>query len=193
MSICEPQCEGKECGDNGCGGLCGPCAPPLLCKEGQCIEVGGAADCKDQLYCMSLCQQEQVCRQQCILDGSPAGNAAYDALFECSLDLCQDLAGLPSTLQLCIVDICGDSWAQCLGGWGVLSCSGMLACIQNCGMGGGECEWNCLVAGSESGQDIFWATQACIQMNCAFCQEEQTCMQECAQEHCMNLLMQCAA
>ena len=33
---CEPLCEGKSCGDDGCGGSCGECANGVLCQEDQC-------------------------------------------------------------------------------------------------------------------------------------------------------------
>ena len=36
---CMPDCEGKECGDDGCGGSCGECPDGLVCEEHQCVEV----------------------------------------------------------------------------------------------------------------------------------------------------------
>lgn len=36
-----PDCEGRECGDNGCGGSCGTCAPEMTCVE----RDDGASDC----------------------------------------------------------------------------------------------------------------------------------------------------
>ena len=33
---CWPDCEGKECGDDGCGGLCGWCADGFPCTEDKC-------------------------------------------------------------------------------------------------------------------------------------------------------------
>ncbi len=33
---CTPQCSGKECGDDGCGGSCGTCGPGQMCVAGQC-------------------------------------------------------------------------------------------------------------------------------------------------------------
>lgn len=41
---CFPECEGKQCGDNGCGLPCGECAPGLKCDEAQqCVEQEGNA------------------------------------------------------------------------------------------------------------------------------------------------------
>ena len=35
---CLPDCAGKECGDDGCGGACGEClGPNEMCDDGQCV------------------------------------------------------------------------------------------------------------------------------------------------------------
>ena len=34
---CEPDCKGKKCGDDGCGGSCGICGKSLDCKGGKCV------------------------------------------------------------------------------------------------------------------------------------------------------------
>ena len=36
-ATCQPGCEGKECGDDGCGGSCGECAVGLSCNAGVCV------------------------------------------------------------------------------------------------------------------------------------------------------------
>ncbi|HDP73621.1 MAG TPA: hypothetical protein ENN46_01540, partial [Candidatus Woesearchaeota archaeon] len=35
---CVPDCDGKECGDDGCGGSCGPCQIGQVCKDYKCVE-----------------------------------------------------------------------------------------------------------------------------------------------------------
>ena len=35
--MCHPDCDGKQCGDDGCGGVCGTCQLPAWCEDGQCI------------------------------------------------------------------------------------------------------------------------------------------------------------
>ena len=46
--ICIPDCIGKICGDDGCGGTCGKCPAEYMCSEdGQCV-----ADC--ELACDGL-------------------------------------------------------------------------------------------------------------------------------------------
>ena len=38
---CTPDCEGKECGADGCGGSCGECEVGMECDDyGQCLDVG---------------------------------------------------------------------------------------------------------------------------------------------------------
>ncbi len=37
---CTPNCSGKACGDDGCGGSCGNCQAPQTCQNGQCVGGG---------------------------------------------------------------------------------------------------------------------------------------------------------
>ena len=39
---CAPNCNGKVCGDDGCGGSCGACAANKTCVQGQCQCAGNA-------------------------------------------------------------------------------------------------------------------------------------------------------
>jgi hypothetical protein len=39
---CQPQCEEKGCGNDGCGGECGTCPDGQSCSDDQCIYPGGA-------------------------------------------------------------------------------------------------------------------------------------------------------
>jgi len=34
--VCQPDCGGKECGDDGCGGICGECSEGLSCEANHC-------------------------------------------------------------------------------------------------------------------------------------------------------------
>ena len=36
---CTPNCDGKDCGDDGCGGSCGDCDVAFKCSEGQCAPL----------------------------------------------------------------------------------------------------------------------------------------------------------
>jgi hypothetical protein len=39
-SCCQPDCTGKQCGDDGCGGSCGSCGPCQECQNGACQTTG---------------------------------------------------------------------------------------------------------------------------------------------------------
>ncbi len=39
---CTPQCNGLQCGDNGCGGVCGTCQAGEVCQGGMCITDPGS-------------------------------------------------------------------------------------------------------------------------------------------------------
>lgn len=38
---CTPDCQGKQCGDDGCGGSCGTCQAPAQCVVDQCVKGCG--------------------------------------------------------------------------------------------------------------------------------------------------------
>ena len=38
IECCTPDCGGKECGDNGCGNDCGPCAEGFSCSNDKCLD-----------------------------------------------------------------------------------------------------------------------------------------------------------
>ncbi len=38
---CEPDCDNKNCGGDGCGGFCGACSPDQACEDGQCQCIEG--------------------------------------------------------------------------------------------------------------------------------------------------------
>ena len=44
-SGCTPQCNGKECGSDGCGGTCGQCADNESCQNSKCVPTECKPDC----------------------------------------------------------------------------------------------------------------------------------------------------
>ena len=66
-SCCAPVCDGKECGDDGCGGTCGDCSDDdacngvEVCEEGACLP-GEAPTCDDENPCTDdSCDSETGC------------------------------------------------------------------------------------------------------------------------------------
>lgn len=80
-SICEPECDGKECGGDGCGGICGVCpeiAPYCASHKCamECVPVCTGKDCGDDECGGSCgnCSAGNVCGQgQCVDSGAPDG------------------------------------------------------------------------------------------------------------------------
>ena len=76
--VCQPQCEGKECGDDGCGGSCGECDPgcplPTICDSGVCLAT-----------CEPLCDGKECGDDGC---GCPCGEC--DDGKPCTDDSCVD-------------------------------------------------------------------------------------------------------
>ncbi len=109
QAVCEPNCEGKVCGSDGCGGICGYCTYPNVCdKEGQCVEVcppqcegkfcgpdgcgGTCGECEGDLACGDdgLCYEED-----CVPDCSGK---------KCGSDGCGGDCGVCPELQICMGD-----------------------------------------------------------------------------------------
>ena len=60
-STCEPDCAGRECGSDGCGGSCGTCNSGYDCTaSGQCVKNDSCVDnndCDDSMFCyQNTCQ-----------------------------------------------------------------------------------------------------------------------------------------
>ncbi|RJO69017.1 MAG: M6 family metalloprotease domain-containing protein [Myxococcales bacterium] len=116
---CVPNCSGKECGDDGCGGICGTCDGELACTlAGQCVtaECLTDGDCPEGFYCDGF---TLTC--QPLSDGDIDGDADGDG--EC-VPNCDG--------KQCGSDGCGGSCGECEDG---LACNQNGQCIE-----GAECE-----------------------------------------------------
>ena len=90
---CEPNCEGKLCGPDGCGGVCGLCQDGEACFEGECHGGPGCAatdevpgcggcvceDCVCDLdpYCCET-EWDAQCVQECLGDCGGCGHCEPD-------------------------------------------------------------------------------------------------------------------
>ena len=64
ICVCQVDCDGKACGDDGCGGDCGECEPLSVCStEGLC-------ECEFALCNGKCCDDEEVCFDEecCVVD-----------------------------------------------------------------------------------------------------------------------------
>ena len=142
---CFPHCEGKVCGNDGCGGSCGECAANEMCTgEGQCACVpdcagkqcgsdscdGSCGDCPAQYVCTGegLCECVPDCQDKDCGDDSCSGSCG-----DCPLNhVCTDeyiCVCVPNcTDKECGDDGCGVSCGEC--GLGTLCVFGM--CQDGC-------------------------------------------------------------
>lgn len=98
---CSPLCDGKSCGDNGCGGSCGTCGSDEACQDGRCVCIPdsqattcagtcatrtnncgqvvtcpcqGGKTCLTNRSCADICSLTDPCPSGCICGGpSPEG------------------------------------------------------------------------------------------------------------------------
>ena len=98
---CQPDCADRECGSDGCGGICGYCVYPLICNAGgKCTEI-----------CYPSCEGKE-----CGSDGCGGSCGECPALWSCGLDFVCHLDDCPpqcDPLQECGDDKCGGSCGFC--------------------------------------------------------------------------------
>ncbi len=162
-SGCEPQCEGKECGSDGCGGACGKCGEGAHCSaDGVCAEgpipgcepaetAGcGGCDCEECVcaqddYCCSTLW-DAMCAQLCA--GPCEG---------CGAAVCGDESCDPGeTCDSCVPDCgCQEPEVCSAGVCCVPDCTGKECGNDGCGGSCGACpdgkscngEFVCVVGG----------------------------------------------
>jgi len=117
--VCAPYCEGKNCGDDSCGGSCGECDEGFIClskgNSAMCIEQGGCPPGE------TLCSESQVL--ECDDDG-----VEYSVVKDCDAlgQYCVEGA-CTGCLPACAGKDCGDD--GCGGSCG--SCGPSMACQGN--------------------------------------------------------------
>ena len=100
-SCCAADCEGRECGDDGCGGSCGECEDGQICGE------GGSCACEFVLCLDACCADGEVCFEEacCAPDcenKSCGGDGCGAGCGECAEDYeCIDAEGAAACQALC--------------------------------------------------------------------------------------------
>lgn len=172
--VCVPNCSGKACGDDGCGGECGAC-PVIPCTTETCDRVGGSCS-----YKLISCDDGNPCTvEHC----DPVAMACqYDEVF------CND--GNP-----CTVDTC-DSNIGCVHS--PISCDDSNKCtIDSCNSATGDCEFDPIVC--DDGKD--YTADSCNPETggCEFVTPKGTCLKDsdcsdgnsCTQDVCDSITHQC--
>jgi hypothetical protein len=99
--VCTPNCAGKTCGDNGCGGSCGTCPDGQRCSNGQCVPCPSTCstngDCCEGECCAGICcSEDQIC---------DTGRCCSDFHCNTNNDCCSGL---------CCVDVCCQAGQTCV-------------------------------------------------------------------------------
>ena len=183
-SCCLPDCEGKLCGDDGCGGSCGGCEQGYKCSElfaCVCAFEGCGVDC-----CTGgeICTADGCCAPQC--EGKECGDnlcggqcAQCPEFTECSLQFTCECLFLACGGACCSgEDVCYND-ACCLAQCGDKECGG-----DGCGGSCGSCGPNATCgAGGKCGCTILECQGACCGPN-ETCYEDQCCKASCDGTEC---------
>jgi hypothetical protein len=101
---CQPNCAGKNCGDDGCGGSCGNCGIGFACQGGTCTcTCPGGQQCLSNGSCGMLCTSDANCLNGCVCSGFPPVSGGPQ--------LCGAAGGCGDVPQRC------SSTAECPAGW----------------------------------------------------------------------------
>ncbi|MFN8589876.1 MAG: pentapeptide repeat-containing protein [Thermomicrobiales bacterium] len=132
-ATCIPDCAGKKCGPNGCGGSCGSCADGQVCLDGECI--CDARSCPDGC-CANGPGLPGVCRSGSNRQACGAGGeqcAACPAGKDCIGQQCLTCSPQTCPHGCCAIDgTCqsGNAFGACggPGGGPCASCNGQQTC-----------------------------------------------------------------
>jgi endonuclease/exonuclease/phosphatase family metal-dependent hydrolase len=101
---CVPNCLGKQCGSDGCGGSCGSCSGENVCTKGNCV---CQANCTNK-----ECGESDGCSGKCT--ACESGYTCNTNTWKCESGACQKIC----TSKQCGDDGCGGSCGSCTEGEG---------------------------------------------------------------------------
>jgi hypothetical protein len=130
-AVCQPQCSGRTCGSDGCGGSCGECSGELVCTAGKCQCPAGEGACG--AGCCGTCQACDDARKVCVMapdsDETPCPGGACCGGACCPPTCNCGLSGLSSELAEVVAEYLNLPYPLCVApGTG-----------QMCGIGGSAC------------------------------------------------------
>ena len=165
---CTPDCAGKECGDDGCGGSCGACSVDDWCSDEGLCEL---ATCSIITDCLDDCPEfDYACQDECIA-GAPTGiQEAFHAWFDCIVIppdcWCDGLDPGSPEAEECwdsCMDYCDSEYYAC---WppGDGMCGDLYFCMVSCpeGDAGQSCADDCFDDASLDAQNLWDAFIHCL-------------------------------
>lgn len=126
VEICVPQCNGRECGEDGCGGGCGDCAADAECVQGACVQVCvprcNGLECGDD-GCggtCGACVEGEICdagrcESDLVFCECAPGDVCLDGICRGPAQLCDDEnpVGLCEAAFACFAGECTNRGAAC--------------------------------------------------------------------------------
>ncbi len=106
-----PNCTGKNCGDDGCGGSCGACTDPQTCSDkGTCETTQSDPPHQDPPACVPTCG-----KHECGDNGCNGSCGECQSGYECKYGYCEEIIHCTPdcTNQTCGDDGCGGSCGAC--------------------------------------------------------------------------------
>lgn len=144
---CTPQCvtsdgQWKQCGDDGCGGVCGVCSAGYSCIGNQCI-YNPASSCGDVLECMTgyKCDFDDPyqCFGPCLGDVTTPDSPMAIDYYYCVLDTCGQWLPGTECFVFAQIQACRDRYEACTGVC-TPNCYGVQCGSDGCGGSCGTCQ-----------------------------------------------------
>ncbi|MFA5625807.1 MAG: FG-GAP-like repeat-containing protein [Bradymonadales bacterium] len=137
VAPCTPQCVGKACGNDGCGGICGSCSGNSYCKDNQCVTGECEPKCAGKACgndgcggSCGTCSGGKYCKDNQCVAGECVANCGGKA---CGNDGCDGSCGTCESGSYC-------KEYQCEVGECVPSCAGKSCGADGCGGFCGICD-----------------------------------------------------
>jgi len=184
--LCAPDCAGQTCGDDGCGGSCGPCLPGTsctdagVCESGDVTEGGGSegtytcpeiVECSSQCYQLSDDSAIEACLDGCWGEGTLEAQTSFGNYIVCLDTACSDAtdADLGACIQAAQQGECAPAVTACFGSGGETG-GGETGGGET---GGGE------TGGGTTGGATCYDILLCINTNCASLADPTQCLNDC--------------
>jgi hypothetical protein len=163
---CTPDCSGRECGSNGCGGSCGPCPEGETCSDaGLCQGPPPLTTCNGVLLCKADCAaNDNLCLGACDDRATQTAAAAYGAFKTCTDAACPACGYSLSCLDTCGSAACSDYVGPCFPK-ATMTCPQLWLCAQDCMMDK-DCLDLCAQKGLPAANTKFSSLRQCLSTQC---------------------------
>lgn len=161
---CLPACDGKECGSDSCGGMCGECEAGSGCVFGECYVEG--KDCAALLQCVADCGGGAECQAPCLEVAELPAKSKYLALMNCVKVECGQ-EPTEDCFAEAVADECADlhlTCVPCAPDCTDLDCGLDAVCGLSCGncLGANICvDGKCVIDGDECGDNACTGEESC--------------------------------